>query len=247
MSDSVRTSMESSLVKNIDEAVDQAARVESNSNNNQAYLEDVLNHFLTNLNADKMKVMCKTFVDKFLRNSYKPQRHNRFSDSVDNRDPTVGKRFNDSLDNKDSRMLIQAGHVQLKESGLEELMKDDKGASPKFSIEDLTKPKKFQLPLNENNPNSGNLNSSIQSKRFLQVGNHTGVPDIDLSMSKAGARNAHSISKGQFDQQNKSQDGGDYNIMPSKISNNIYISESKQQSQNRDSSSEIRNMKQNNR
>lgn len=105
-----------------------------------------------------MRVLCKVFVEKFVRSSLKPMRHNRFSDSVDHL--------------KDSGMLIKAGHMKLKESGFEDLLDQD-NCSPKFKIDSKLKPKMY---INETG-----INTSINSKRFLDVGRHAGLPDVDLS------------------------------------------------------------------
>lgn len=117
-----------------------------------------------------MRTLCKNMVDKYLRNSYKTSRMNRFSDSIEA---------------KENNLSIKAGHMQLKEASFEELINEsDKLSQKQFTIDDhLSKTNKFKQ---ENN---------LNSKLFLDVGRSTGVPDVDLSNPKNSIRNANSNSK----------------------------------------------------
>ena len=73
-------------------------------------------NFLTGLQADKMRMICKNIVEKFLRNNYKVQRMNRLTDSIEI---------------KDNSMNIRGGQIQLKESSLEDLLNDGDKLSPR--------------------------------------------------------------------------------------------------------------------
>ena len=88
--------------------------------------------FMTGLSADRMRTLCKNVVDRYLRNNYKIQRPNRFSDS---------------LEVKETNLNIRAGHMQLKEASFEDLINDngEKHSQKHFTIEDhLSKSTKFK-------------------------------------------------------------------------------------------------------
>ena len=138
--------------------------------------------------------------------------------------------------------------MKLKESGFDELMNVE-SHSPKY-----TKPKMY---INENN-NSNNINMSLNSKRFLDVGRHTGVPDVDLSNNNnrnfSNSKNTSLIGNVQNNNQKLDIDtfgsrSPEANIPTGKLNQAIYPSDTKggALNPNRDSSGDLRLMNQNSR